>query len=90
MHSCPHCGLKTISTFQKLMPGWNPRCKECGGRWRLSYFVVFFIFLMPFFVVPIMLLMASSGMGIRMPAVISSVLIFLAVAFLYWIPLVRK
>ena len=59
-----------------------------GGDCLILWF--FFIFLMPFFVVPIMLLMASSGMGIRMPAVISSVLIFLAVAFLYWIPLVRK
>lgn len=90
MHKCPHCGERTISTFNKLMPGWKPRCPECEGRWRLSFFPILFIMVMPFLVVPIMLFMAFNGMGIKTPVSVGILLSFLAFAFLYASPLIKK
>jgi hypothetical protein len=90
VHKCPHCGEKTITTFKKLMPGWSPRCPECGGKWRLSYFPIFFIMLMPFAVVPILLFFAFNGMGVKTPAAVAITLGCVAIFLLYAYPLVKK
>ncbi len=90
MHKCPHCEEKTISTFKKFMPGWSPRCSECGGKWRLSFIPILYIMVMPFLVVPMMIIMAVNGMGIRTPATIGITLIFFGFVLLYANPVVKK
>ena len=90
MHKCPHCGEKTITTLKKLMPGWRPRCRECGGKWRLSYFPILFIMAMPSMVVPIMIFLALNGMGIRTPVVVTLALCLVSLFMVYISPLVKK
>lgn len=90
MHKCPHCKEKTISTLKKLMPGWRPRCPECGGKWRLSFFLALYFMSMPFAIMPIIFYMASSGMGLIAPASVAVALSFIGIVLLYLFPLVKK
>ena len=90
MHKCPHCGEKVISTFKKLMPGWGPRCPECGGKWRNSYFVALLILAMPFLGGALMMALAIGGVAMISPFLSLLIVAFVIMFLLYAMPLVKK
>jgi len=93
MHKCPHCKQRTISTFKKLMPGWRPRCTECGGRWRTNYLAVMFFMAGQFSAVPLMLFLIFGGYmrpGLGPLYLITTVIIIVSGYLFYALPVVKK
>lgn len=93
MHKCPHCGKWTISTLRKLMPGWSPRCNNCTGKWRTSYFPVLFFMVGPFALVPTMLFLATTGAvrpTLGLLFLLASAFMAMSLFLFYAMPTVKK